>query len=302
MKRTLVTGASGFIGRHTLPLLLKADHEVHAVSFREKKKNENEINWHQADLMDPSQVKELVAEVQPTHLLHFAWNTEPGKYWGNLENIQWVQASLELLLAFHAQNGNRVVMAGTCAEYDWNQEYCSEKTTPLKPNTLYGNCKRALQMMVDSFCRENQLSASWGRIFYIYGPHEHKARLVPSVICSLLQNKPAKCSHGRQKRDLLYVEDVASGFVSLLESDVTGAVNIASGESVTLKDVVERIGHKVDGLDLIKFGEVPSPVDEPSLLTANTQRLREEVHWTPRFNLDTGLGKTIQWWKDTLKL
>ena len=300
MKKTLVTGGSGFIGRHTLPLLVKANHEVHAVSFREQHADKNGIHWHKADLKDGSRLKELVAEVQPTHLLHLAWTTEPGKYWNDPENIRWVQASLELLQAFSAQNGERVVMAGTCAEYDWSGGVCAEKTTPLKPTTLYGNCKRALQIMVESFGQATQLSTSWCRIFHVYGPHEHKKRLVPSVICSLLQGKPAECSHGQQNRDLLYVEDVASGIVSLLESNVTGAVNIGAGKGVMLKDVIEMIGNKVGRPDLIRLGWIPSPSDEPSLLVADTRRVREEVNWDPRFNLDTGLDHTIQWWADHL--
>ena len=117
-----------------------------------------------------------------------------------------------------------------------------------------------------------------------------------------MQERPAKCSHGEQKRDLLYVEDVASGFVSLLESNVTGAVNIASGKSVMIKDVIIQVVQKIGRLDLVKFGELPSPTNDPSLLIADTRRLREEVRWVPRFSLDEGLTKTVEWWKKTMKL
>ena len=96
MTKTVVTGASGFIGRCSLPFLLQAGHEVHAVSLK-KNPNNNGINWHQADLKSGSQTKRLIADICPTHLLHFAWCTEPGVFWNDLENNQWVQASLELL-------------------------------------------------------------------------------------------------------------------------------------------------------------------------------------------------------------
>ena len=300
MKKTLVTGASGFIGKHSLPLLLQAGHEVHAVSFKKKHAGGNDISWHQADLRDYSQTKRLIAKVQPTHLLHLAWYTKPGNFWDDPENVQWVQASLELLQAFQVHGGKRIVIAGTCAEYDWNEEICSEKETPVKPATLYGNCKQKLQMKADTFCKKAQLSICWGRVFFVYGPHEHPARLIPSVIRSLLKKEPAECSHGKQNRDLLYVEDVASGFVALLENEITGIVNIGSGESVLLRNVVETIGEKIGCPELIRLGVIPSRPDDPTMLVADASKLRQEVGWTPRFNLDRGLDQTIEWWKGLL--
>lgn len=302
MKKTLVTGGSGFIGRHMLPLLSNANHEVHAVSYKQNKTTVNGIHWHRVDLTDASQLKKLVAEVKPTHLLHFAWSMKPGQYWDDPKNICWVKVSLELLQAFSDHGGERLVMAGTCAEYAWGGGICSETTTPLKPTTLYGSCKSGLQMMVESFCRKTQLSISWARIFNVYGPCEPKERLVSSVICSLLQGEPAKCSHGNQNRDLLYVEDVASAVVSLLESNVEGAVNIGSGKYVMLKDVIETIGEKIGRSDLIRLGQIPSSSGEPSLLVADTKRLREEVNWTQEFSLDEGLDRSIQWWKAHLEI
>ena len=112
MIKTLVTGASGFIGRHSLPLLLKAGHEVHAVSLKKKNPCINGINWHQADLKNQTQTKRLIADIRPTHLLHFAWCTEPGSFWDNPENNQWVQASLELLNTFQAHSAKESLLLG----------------------------------------------------------------------------------------------------------------------------------------------------------------------------------------------
>jgi nucleoside-diphosphate-sugar epimerase len=298
MIKTLITGASGFIGKHTLPLLLQAGHEVHAISSNKKNPAISGINWHQADLKSYSQTKRLIADIRPTHLLHFAWCTKPGIFWDDPENKQWVQASLDLLKAFQIHGGERIVFAGTCAEYDWNEEICSEEKTPSRPNTLYGNCKYELLLKADTFCKKYRLSFCWGRIFFVYGPHEHPARLIPSVINSLLNKKTTECTHGEQYRDLLYVEDVASGFVALLCNEVTGIINIGSGESRILRNIIETIGEKVGYPELIKLGSIPSRPGEPEKLVANVSKLHEEVGWSPKFNLDRGLDQTIEWWKE----
>ena len=298
MKRVLVTGASGFIGRHCLPLLLSRGYEVHAADARGAAESAENVRWHQLDLLDSSQIRRLLDEVRPTHLLHFAWVTAHGEYWTARENLAWVRASLELLEGFEERGGKRVVMAGTCAEYDWKYGYCSEELTPLAPATLYGACKHALHIAVESFARQSGLSAAWGRVFLLYGPHEDPRRLISSVIISLLKGQPALCSHGNQVRDILYVKDVADAFAALLESNVAGPVNIASGCPVVLKDLISEVGHKIGRKDLIQLGALPVSPQEPDLLVADVRRLTNEVRWLPKYDVDVGLQQTIDWWKE----
>lgn len=299
MKRVLVTGASGFIGRHSLHLLAERDYEVHAVTLGPVVPGP--YRWHHVDLLVPGGVDCLVREVRPTHLLHFAWYAVPGQYWTSLENFRWVQASLELLQAFQACGGHRVVMAGTCAEYDWRYGACVEDVTPLNPATPYGVCKNALHALAEAFGVQTGLSVAWGRIFFLYGPHEPPGRLVASVIGALLRGQPARTSHGRQVRDFLHVQDVADAFVHLLESEVTGAVNVASGRPVALLDVVGRIADLIGRRDLLEVGAIPASPSEPMLLVADTGRLNREAGWTPRYGLEEGLRHTIAWWQETLQ-
>jgi nucleoside-diphosphate-sugar epimerase len=300
MKRVLVTGAAGFVGLHCLPLLAARDYEIHAVSARAQQKDYAGVRWHQADLLDALQVAELMAKVRPTHLLHLAWFTVPGQYWTSLENVRWVQASLNLFQEFHRNKGARAVMAGTCAEYDWRYGYCSERLTPLSPATLYGTCKHSLQLILDALARELSTSLAWGRIFFLYGPNEPPQRLVPYLIRGMLRGDAVRCSHGNQIRDFLFIEDVAGAFVALLESDVSGPVNIASGEGIAVKELVYRIAQQLSARDLVELGAVPLSEGEPPLLVADIRRLKEEVGWTPRYGLEQGLERTIKWWKERI--
>jgi nucleoside-diphosphate-sugar epimerase len=187
-------------------------------------------------------------------------------------------------------------MAGSCAEYDWGCGYCSEKTTPLNPGTLYGSCKKALFEILMSYARQKGLSASWGRVFFLYGPHEHSSRIVPSIINALLDGRVAACTSGTQIRDFCYVEDVAQAFSALLDSGVDGAVNIASGEAVELKEIILLIAEKMGRTDLVQLGAVPMPESEPQVLVADNQRLRQETGWHRQHSLESGLEKSIDWW------
>ncbi|OIP68720.1 MAG: epimerase [Oscillatoriales cyanobacterium CG2_30_40_61] len=302
MKKVLVTGANGFIGRHTLQPLVDQGFEVHAVTSKPINSHTVSVNctWHIVNLLDLEQIKELVLTVKATHLLHFAWYNIPGKCLTSEENFLWVQASLDLLRHFREQGGERVVMAGSALEYDWNYGYCSEVLTPRNPHTAYGVCKNALQEMLKAYAEITKLSSAWGRVFNVYGPYDHPKRLVSSVILSLLKDEPALCSHGNQLRDYLYVEDVANAFVKLLKSNVVGEINIASGKPVAVKEIVLKIAEKLGKPDLLKLGAILASVDEPPLFAANVSRLSTEMSFIPTYNLDNGLDEAIIWWQKQL--
>ena len=296
MKRILVTGASGCVGRQMLPLLLERGWDVQAVASRQAPSGPAGVEWHRANLLDASETTALVRRLRPTHLMHLAWSIVPGKWASAPENFDWVQASLTLVRAFRDAGGSRLVTAGSCLEYDWSYGSCSETRTPCAPHTVYGACKHALQLLTNAMAGDS-MSTAWGRIFFLYGPHEHPDRLVAAVVRSLLSGEPARTSHGNQVRDYLYSGDVAEAFVALLESDVTGPINIASGQGVRLKDIVLRVGEIIGRPDLIRLGAIPAAPTDMPLVVADTTRLSTALSWRPRHDLDSGLEATVAWWR-----
>jgi len=303
VKRVLITGARGLIGRHTTSLLQAKGYEVHAVSSSPIKESGSGVIWHEFDLLDVHRISELIIKIRPSHLLHLAWYVSSGQWSSpNMQHLKWVQSSIELLRSFREQDGERAVFAGTCMEYDWSYGFCSELLTPLNPNTFYGQAKSSLYTLSNAYANEEGMSCAWGRPFFLYGSHENKSRLVPSVIRSLLSSEPARCSHGNQIRDFMFSNDVASAFVALLDSEVTGPVNIASGQPVTLKHIVHKIAKKIGREELVELGAIlASPKDMP-FVVGDTQRITTEVKWSPEYDLDSGLDMTINWWKQELGL
>lgn len=292
METIVVTGANGFIGRHCLPLLVSCGYTVHAISTTKSGRDDAGINWHKLNLLrEPT--NELLNEIRPSHLLHLAWCTEHGLYWNSPQNPTWLQASQALLSNFYACGGTRFVNVGTCAEYTWPGE-CEEGKTEERPATLYGQSKKAFADQVLTYnVTASKMSTASGRIFLLYGPGESAKRLVPSVITTLLEGQSPRCTDGMQVRDFMYVEDVAMALVALLNSSVNGIVNIASGQPITLKSLITLISSVLNSQTEVYFNAVPRSPGDPDVLTASTRRLNDEVGFWPKYTLEAGIKKTI---------
>ncbi len=292
-----MTGASGFVGRHALAPLVAAGHEVHAVSTRAAAASPAGVEWHRADLLaDPGG---LVAELAPERLLHLAWYAEHGRFWTSLENLRWVEATLALVRAFAAAGGRRAVCAGSCAEYEWGLPGpCVEEMTPLRPATLYGVAKNATRELLETAAGDLDLELAWGRVFFLYGPDEDERRLVGSVASALARGERAPTSAGAQRRDFMHVADVGAAFATLVDAPVHGAVNVASGEDRTLREVIEAIGEAAGRPDLLDVGALPTRPGDPERLVADVTRLRDEAGFRPRIGLREGLAETVAWWRE----
>jgi nucleoside-diphosphate-sugar epimerase len=283
MSTVLVTGATGLVGRHAVPALQRAGFTVIAVTRRE------------ADLLDPAQRRGLIATHRPSHWLHLAWETRPGYFWSAPENDSWLDASRDLLARFAGAGGRRVVMAGSCAEYDWTKLSARPvaEDAPIGPSTRYGKAKGALFAAL----AKSGLSHANGRLFFMIGAGEHPDRLAPQVARALLAGRPADCTAGTQVRDFIHPRDAGEAFAALLASDVTGAVNIARGEPHTVSAVAQALGRLAGRLDLVRLGALPDRPDDPPSLVADTGRLRNEVGFAPSLDFDAMIADAFQYWR-----
>jgi nucleoside-diphosphate-sugar epimerase len=306
MSRVLVSGANGFIGRRALAPLARAGLEVHAVSRRpppeDEQGDQQGASWHAADLLDDGERRSLLQRVEPSHLLHLAWHSEPGTYWVARENADWVDATQRLLDEFIEVGGQRATIAGTCAEYDWAAPQPLGEDSSLKPSSFYGVCKDAARRVAEELAARSGISLSWARLFFLYGPGEERGRLVAMAARSLLAGRRARVSDGTQVRDYMHVDDAAGALVALLVTDVTGPVNVAAGNPVAVRAILELVGAAVGRPELLDFGALPARPDDPPVISARVERLRGEVGFVPDIPLEAGIEKAVSWWRSRLAL
>jgi nucleoside-diphosphate-sugar epimerase len=302
MARVLVTGASGFVGRAAVAALRELGYEVHAVARRPAPEIEVEA-WHEADVLSPVEVERVVHDARASHLLHLAWTTEHGAFWDDPANRDWSTASLRLVQAFAEAGGVRAVIAGSCAQYDWSTQAlgpsgrADEGTSPRHPATVYGAAKQGAAEKVAAWSAANGFSSAMGLLFLPYGPFDKPERLVPDVTLALEAGRVTTVRTGAEIRDFVHVHDCGGALAALLNSDVTGDVNIGTGRGSSVADVASSVARLLGREELLEV-EPPGATQPGSTVIAAVERLQGEVEFTPRFDLETGLKSTVAWWRD----
>lgn len=290
--RTLITGGNGFIGRRVVQQAADTPGEWHAAGLRGPRQTMPAgVSWHEADMLDAGAAERLIDQIRPDRLMHLAWVPSAGSYRDSLDNFRWVAASLNLIRAFRERGGTRVVCAGSCAEYDWSHPLLSEDTTPLVPTTPYGRCKNALRTLVEDYARLSGLSLAWARVFFVFGADEGENRLVGSVLRAITSGRPAECGSAARVRDYLHVDDVAAAFLAILSSPHQGPINIGSGQSSTIGEIVGKLASCLGRPSLVRFGCKPTPAGEPERLVADVTRLHRV--WTPRATVEERIEAVV---------
>lgn len=291
MKRVLLTGSTGFIGRYTIGALKERGFEIHAIGRRNP--DVSEVTFHHFDLLGQGDIEEVVRFVKPSHLLHLAWSVESGGIRSSSENLKWVAATLTLLQAFVEARGRRAVLAGSCAEYGPTTSTCDEASTPCKPVSLYGVAKDATRRVAERYASVAGLSMAWGRIFYLYGPGEKAGRLVSDAIEALTSGRPFPVTEGRQRRDYMHVRDAAGALAALIDCEVQGPVNIGSGSAIAVRSLLDMLAAIAGGAQMLQFGALRLPADDGLFVEAGIGRLSREVGYRPGFGLREGLADTV---------
>jgi nucleoside-diphosphate-sugar epimerase len=282
--KVLLTGGSGFIGRH-----VRQELQSNGIEYIElQRRDPTDGNSFKFDLLNEVNLDDILRDEKPTHLIHLAWYAEHGKFWDSELNVQWILASHRLVESFCKAGGSHILISGTCAEYDWKQGYCVEEITPTNPNTLYGIAKNSTRNLIELTCRRYNTKLSWARIFFPYGVGESRQRLIPSLFDAFTNKTHPFGVNADCYRDFLQILDVSKAIVHCSKTSSIGAINISSAQPVSIKHIVEKIANLCNQNPDLILNLAPAKIDPVKLLIGANEKLRS-IGWKQTITLEEGL-------------
>ena len=251
-----------------------------------------EVRMAVCDLNCRESTRAYVNALRPRMCYHFAWTD--GRDLNSFDHTGFLRSSIDFAQALADSGCERFVGVGTVHEYGASQAVLTESSR-LAPHNLHAASKTALATALRQIERRSGMKVTWVRPFYHYGPYEQPRRLVRSVIDALRQRRPARTTSGEQAIDYLHAEDAAAGICAAAREGLPVA-NICSGQAVAVRDVVLRIGQLLNAVGLLEIGALARSAAEPPFICGDNRLLRERTSWRPRFDLESGLRHTIEWW------
>ncbi|KKH47428.1 NAD(P)-dependent oxidoreductase [Methanosarcina sp. 1.H.A.2.2] len=274
--RVLVTGATGFIGRHVVPSLLDQGLEVIATSRNKNKAKNydwyNEVEYIECDYHNDA-LDYYNALGKPDVIIHLAWNGLP-----NYKDPFHVERNLPancLFLKNFIEGGiKKMVVTGTCYEYGIRCG-CLHESDNTQPVTQYGLAKDTLRKYLEFLVSDTPTSFNWVRLFYLYGDGQNQNSLLPQLERAISEGeKVFNMSGGEQLRDYLSVEDAARNLCTIsLQSEVDGIVNCCSGNPISIRRLVENKINLLNSDIELNLGYYPYPDYEPMAFWGGIDRL-----------------------------
>jgi nucleoside-diphosphate-sugar epimerase len=205
--------------------------------------------------------------------------------------------ALTRLLAACAGAGARVIHAGSCSEYARvDPPALMTEATPCHPSAPYGAAKLAATEWGRTLSARLGVPFVTLRLFGVYGPGESPHRIIPSLRAKLSRGEPVPLTHGKQVRDLAFVDDVCDAFLRAFDADLpTGGVfNVCSGIGVSIRDVCLNVCRSLGASpELLQFGATPLRPGEPEWMVGDPARFQAATGWKASTSLDAGVVRTL---------
>jgi nucleoside-diphosphate-sugar epimerase len=294
--RILLTGAGGFIGTAFLREALRCGHEVAGLYLPGHRVPEKTVGLVTLTGSLANAPWPEISQFEPETCVHTAWITTPGDYLESPKNetfLKWSQSFLDRLAEMGAPH---IVGLGTCIEYELSDQPLREDRTPLKPQSLYAQTKNDLRLYGERLANRDSFSFAWARVFYPFGPGEHPSRLCSSLIRQLTDGRTVVLKTPQSRKDYIYIDDVATALLRVVESRFDGCINIGTGSGITVARTAEIIAKSMGREDLLRTADPPA-VDPFPCVVADATRLKG-LGWLPRISAATGLRRMIDEFKD----
>jgi dTDP-glucose 4,6-dehydratase len=305
MSRVVVAGGAGFLGSHLCDFLIARGDVVECVDDLstgsrdnvEHLENQPQFTLHVADVVQGVPVVGAVDAV-----CHLASPASPPAYLARpLETLAAGSEGTRRLLDLAERNGARFLLASTSEIYGEplvhpQPESYRGNVDPVGPRSVYDEAKRFAEALTMAAHRARGVDVCIARIFNTYGPRlaPGDGRVVSNFVSQALRGEPLTVyGDGSQTRSLCYVADEVQGLVALLDSSITGPVNIGNPEERTVLDLARKVIELTGATAGIV--ERPLPVDDPTRRCPDIGMARELLGWEPRTSLEDGLARTVEY-------
>lgn len=276
--KVLVTGATGFVGRHLVAALLSEGIAVRAVARRLELARElpwfDQVEFLAVDVHAASlQIDALVEGVDA--VAHLAWPGLPN-YQALFHFERNLPADYAFLKRVVEAGVQQVLVTGTCFEYGLQNGQLSEQC-PAQPNTAYGLAKHTLRLFLENLQREQPFTLQWARLFYLHGPGQAPNSLLASLDRAIdAGDEQFNMSAGEQLRDYLEIEEAAGLLLGVLKQRTfSGVINCCSGKPVSVRTLVEQRVRQRHSAITLNLGHYPYSHHEPMAFWGSTERLRD---------------------------
>ena len=279
--KILVTGATGFIGKHVIDSLSGRGYEIIATARREAKdvpefKQHADVKYVPCDL-DKTDINFFELFDKPEAVIHLAWHGLPN--YKELFHFERNLFSSYFFLKNLIDNGVKdISVTGTCFEYGMKNGALNEDmaSDPILPYPL---AKDTLRKFLTYLCQKHDCKLRWIRLFYMYGEGQNPNSLLSQLDRALAnKEKTFNMSGGKQIRDYLPVEKVAEYIVKIsLQNKVLGIINCCSGKPVTVKDFVQGYLKAKNQKIELNMGHYPYPDYEPMEFWGDDRKLKKAL-------------------------
>jgi dTDP-glucose 4,6-dehydratase len=307
VSRVVVAGGAGFLGSHLCEhLLARGDSVVCLDDFSTgRRDNISHLLGHEGFRLVVTNVAEKVDldDDDPVDAVcHLASPASPPAYLARpFDTLAVGSEGTRRLLELARAHDARFLMASTSEVYGDPEvhpqvESYRGNVDPTGPRSVYDEAKRFAESLTMAMHRTHGVDVGIARIFNTYGPRlsPGDGRVVSNFISQALRGQPLTVyGDGSQTRSLCYVDDEIAGLVALLDSSLTGPVNIGNPDERTVLELAEFILEVSGSASTIVFEELPT--DDPSRRCPDISLARRELGWAPTTDLRAGLIRTIEY-------
>ena len=295
MKKTiLILGGTGFIGYHLAKEALKKGFEVTSVSKNHPKKRRlKNVKYLILDISNKNSVEKKIKKnfKYVVNLAGYVDHSEKTKtyksHYLGCKNISNFFLKKKLI---------RFIQVGSCMEYG-HAKSPQKENFKCKPESVYGIAKLLSTRHLLNLYKKKQFPVTILRLYQVYGPYQDLNRFLPIVINSCKLNKDFPCSHGRQYRDFLYVNDLISAiFLILKNQKALGEIlNIGIGKPLKIKNIIQKIiRYYKSGKP--NYNKIKLRKEEQIKIYPDTSKAKKILKWKPKINFSKGLKKTIEYY------